>query len=72
VEKNEEGKGGKRKKVEKERGGKEGEEMRQDCLFFLKIYLFIVCECTVAVQIDGCELSCGCWELNFRTSACSG
>jgi hypothetical protein len=35
---------------------------------FLKIYLFIVYEYTVAVAI-GYEPSCGCWELNFRTSA---
>jgi hypothetical protein len=43
---------------------------------FLKIYLFIClfilcvyvhCSCT-----DGCEPSCGCWELSFRTSARSG
>jgi hypothetical protein len=42
--------------------------------FFLKIYLFYVYEYTVAVFrhqkrasdpiTDGCELPCGCWELN--------
>ena len=42
--------------------------------FFLKIYLFIICEYTVAVFrhtregmdpiADGCEPPCGCWELN--------
>jgi hypothetical protein len=41
--------------------------------FFFKIYLFIYlfyeCECTVAVQMVVSEPSCGCWELNFRTSA---
>jgi hypothetical protein len=42
---------------------------------FFKIYLFIICVYTVAVfrhsrkgnQIfvkDGCELPCGCWDLN--------
>jgi hypothetical protein len=45
-------------------------------LFFLKIYLFIICKYTVAVfrrtrrghQISvtgGCEPPCGCWDLNF-------
>ena len=28
-------------------------------------YLFYVYESTVAVQIDGCEPSHGCWELNL-------
>jgi hypothetical protein len=28
--------------------------------------MWVYCICT-----DGCEPSCGCWELNFRTSACS-
>jgi hypothetical protein len=43
--------------------------------FFLNIYLFVICKYTVAVfrhsrrghQIfvtDGCELPCGCWDLN--------
>ena len=41
--------------------------------FFLKIYLFIICKYTVAVfrhtresdlVTDGCELPCGCWDLN--------
>jgi hypothetical protein len=31
---------------------------------YIYIYLFIVYEHTVAVQIDGCEPSCSCWELN--------
>ena len=39
-------------------------------LFFFKD-LFYVYEYTVACT-DGCEPSCGFWELNFRTSACSG
>jgi hypothetical protein len=59
--------------------------------FFLKIYLFIylfiICKYTVAVfrhtrrgrQIitDGCEPSCGCWDLNsgpseeLRAAGCS-
>ena len=44
--------------------------------FFFKIYLFYVYEYTVAVfrhqkrvsdsNTDGCELPCGCWELNSR------
>jgi hypothetical protein len=34
-------------------------------LFILCIWVY--CSCT-----DGYEPSCGCWELNFRTSACSG
>jgi hypothetical protein len=48
-------------------------------LFFFKIYLFIICEYTVAVfrhsrrghQIslrDGCEPPCGCWDLNSGPS----
>jgi hypothetical protein len=34
--------------------------------FFLRFIYFrwVHCSCT-----DDCELSCGCWELNFRTSA---
>jgi hypothetical protein len=45
------------------------------CFFFLKIYLFIICKYTVAVQkresdlvTDGCEPPCGCWDLNSRPS----
>jgi hypothetical protein len=42
---------------------------------FLKIYLFIICKYTVAVQkresdlvTDGCEPPCGCWDLNSGPS----
>ena len=48
--------------------------MTLSSFFFLKIYLFYVYEYTVAVFrhqkrasdpiTDGCELPCGCWELN--------
>jgi hypothetical protein len=40
--------------------------------FYKNLFIyFYVCEYTVAIQscTDGCEPSCGCWELNFRTSA---
>jgi hypothetical protein len=41
-------------------------------LFCFKMYLFIICKYTVAVfrhwrrdlVTDGCEPSCGCWDLN--------
>jgi hypothetical protein len=43
--------------------------------FFLKIYLFIICKYTVAVQkresdlvTDGCKPPCGCWDLNSGPS----
>ena len=45
---------------------------------YFTIYLFYVYEYTVACT-DGCEPSCGCWELELRTAlfvpvepACSG
>jgi hypothetical protein len=59
-------------------GGQRWEERESSSklilLFFFKkkIYLFNVDEHTVAVQMVVCEPSCGCWELNFRTSARSG
>jgi hypothetical protein len=47
-------------------------------VLFLKIYLFYVCEYTVAVFrhlkrasdpiTDGCEPPCGCWGFELRTS----
>jgi hypothetical protein len=44
-------------------------------IFFFKIYLFIICKYTVAVQkresdlvTDGCEPPCGCWDLNSGPS----
>jgi hypothetical protein len=38
-------------------------------LFILKIYLlFILCMWVHWSCTDGCEPSCGCWKLNFRTS----
>jgi hypothetical protein len=45
-----------------------GKKKEMSALFFFKIYLFYVCEYTVAVQLT----TCGCWGLNFRTSAHSG
>jgi hypothetical protein len=44
-------------------------------VFFFKdlfIYLFIYCMWVHCSCTDGCEPSCGCWKLNFRTSARSG
>jgi hypothetical protein len=40
----------------------------EDLFIYLLILLWVHCTCT-----DGCEPSCGCWELNyFRTPALSG
>ena len=40
--------------------------------FFLFKVLFILCIRVHCTCTDGCEPLCGCWELNFRTSAHSG